>query len=271
MRSVRSAWMVLSFILVAACDASGPQRTAVDALPDWSGLWVIDGPAGDVPISGYPEGPPLQVWQLLGAGAPLKGEAAAQRDRLAGVRSYEEAVQAAPEFMRRVSLAKSEGWGMPDMMESPAPMQFMITAGETLIVNYYRDVRHIYTDGRQAPESGDIWPTPWGYSWGRWEGDTLVVETIAVQPGFGPLINQIYTEATRFRERLRQSGPDRIESEMTITDPGTLDKMSCRIDFETHPVPVTLKIGSLKFSTTCRIACCVPAIISSHKREVFSL
>ena len=44
-----------------------------------------------------------------------------------------------------------------------------------------REIRHIYTDGRPHPSADEIWPTPWGDSIGHWEGETLVVDTIAVQ------------------------------------------------------------------------------------------
>ena len=49
-----------------------------------------------------------------------------------------------------------------------------------LIVILYESnygLRYIYTDGRQLPPQGE--PQPWwyGYSVGRWEGDTLIVET----------------------------------------------------------------------------------------------
>ena len=41
-------------------------------------------------------------------------------------------------------------------------------------------LRRIYTDGRATPEDPD--PTFHGYSIGRWEGDTLVVETTGIRP-----------------------------------------------------------------------------------------
>jgi hypothetical protein len=211
--------------LLTACTKTGtePRTQAFDALPDWSGIWVVDGPAGVVGVSGYPEGPPFAVWQLLGARAPLKGAAAELLGKLSKATSTEDAQRIAPEFMHRVTLSKAEGWGMPDMMESPAPMQFFITPEETLLVNFYRDVRHIYTDGRPDPKAEDLWPTPWGYSSGHWEGDTLVIQTSQVQPGFGPLTTPIYSAESRFTERIRKTAPDRLESEMTITDPQSLN------------------------------------------------
>ena len=224
--TTRLTLLLAASLFVAACTkpaAPVTQTPAPPLLPDWSGIWVVDGPAGKAPVSGYPEGPPLQVWSFIGASAPLKGDALAIRARLLTVRSLEEAVKAAPDYMRKVALDKAVGWGFPQMMESPAPMQFYVTPSETLVLNYYRDVRHIYTDGRPKPPDDDLWVTPWGYSSGRWEGDTLVVETVLSDPDFGPLNSFALTTASSYVERIRKTGPDRIESEMTITDANTLE------------------------------------------------
>ena len=83
-------------------------------------------------------------------------------------------------------------------------------------------IRTIYTDGRPLPPQGRPQPYWHGYSVGRWDGDTLVVETV----GFSPL-----TEITRFVpfsakarivERFRLSDPDTMSIETTITDPEIL-------------------------------------------------
>jgi hypothetical protein len=109
------------------------------------------------------------------------------------------------------------------MMNSAAPMQFLITPRETLMINIYRDVRHVYTDGRSLPAEEDRWPTTWGESVGRWEGDTLVVETVSVRnPNRYFFSSPPLSEQARYVERLRMTGPDRIESVMTITDPVAL-------------------------------------------------
>ncbi len=65
--------------------------------------------------------------------------------------------------------------GVPRVMNSPYPIQFIQTAGETTIVHEVaHNVRHIYMD---VPHSKDITPTFMGESVGHWEGDTLVVDT----------------------------------------------------------------------------------------------
>jgi hypothetical protein len=102
-------------------------------------------------------------------------------------------------------------------------MQFVVTPHETLIVNVYRDIRHIYTDGRPLPPEADRWPTTWGTSVGRWEGDTLVVETVSVRnPTRYFFSSPPLSDQARYTERIRKAAPDRIESFMTIEDPVTL-------------------------------------------------
>jgi hypothetical protein len=78
--------------------------------------------------------------------------------------------------------------------------------------------RQIFTDGRPLPEV-DITSFK-GYSSGRWEGDTLVVQTSGFPDGIwldrsgNPL-----TDAARITERIRRVSFGRMEIEVTIDDP----------------------------------------------------
>ena len=111
--------------------------------------------------------------------------------------------------------------GMPGIMGQPYPMEFLLTPGKvTIVIEAYTQVRHIYTDGRPLPEDPDL--EFHGTSVGRWEGDTLVVETI----GFSPL-TQIergvpHSGKMRIVERFRLADPDTMSIETTITDPEVL-------------------------------------------------
>ena len=111
------------------------------------------------------------------------------------------------------------------MMDGAPPLQFVITPEETLIFNTYRDLRHVYTDGRPHPPEEDRWPTTWGDSVGHWDGDTLVIDTVSVrEPNkyFG--VSAWLSDQAHYTERLRMVAPDRIEGEMTIVDPATLSQ-----------------------------------------------
>lgn len=210
---LRAAAVLMLPLALWACSGSGsgpPQATP--QLPDWSGVWIAADT--DIDISGYPtpDSPQGMALDLLdNTRAPWTD---AQRQWLAAE---------LPKIMAADATRRAEGWGYPLMMEGVAPLQFLVTPRETLILNFYRDIRHVYTDGRELPAEEDRWPTPWGESIGRWEGDTLVIETVAVRHGSVlPLPLPPLTPEARFTERLRMTAPDRMELTMSIVDPQVL-------------------------------------------------
>ena len=106
-------------------------------------------------------------------------------------------------------------------MGQPYPMEFLLTPGKvTIVIEAYQQVRHIYTDGRPLPEDPD--PKFHGTSIGRWEGDTLVVDTV----GFSPLTELTryvsFSPKARIVERFRLTDADTMSIETTIMDPEAL-------------------------------------------------
>ena len=88
-----------------------------------------------------------------------------------------------------------------------------------LLYETHQGIRQIFTDGRSIPKND---PQPWfyGYSVGRWEGDTLVVETSGFRDGGWLDINgSPLTEQGRTIERFRRPDFGTIEIEQTIDDP----------------------------------------------------
>ena len=78
--------------------------------------------------------------------------------------------------------------------------------------------RQIFTDGRPLPED----PTPsWnGYSSGKWEGDTLVVQSNGFRDGIWlDASGSPMTEAARMLEKFRRSRYGTLEIEITVDDP----------------------------------------------------
>lgn len=70
------------------------------------------------------------------------------------------------------------------MIDSPLMFEALPTLTETALIFSSREIRHVYTDGRPHTAKEDLWATPWGDSIGHWEGDTLVIDTIAVKSAF---------------------------------------------------------------------------------------
>jgi hypothetical protein len=110
--------------------------------------------------------------------------------------------------------------GLPRIFGSPYDVD-IVDAGSHYLLVYveHNTPRRIWMDGRSAPED---WPaTSMGFSTGRWEGDTLVVETTHLSPGWldGSGL-PMSGDGTRIVERYEFSD-DRltIDRKMTIHDP----------------------------------------------------
>lgn len=69
--------------------------------------------------------------------------------------------------------------GMPAMMGDRAPIDLRQSASVIgIVAKPQSSARYIYLDGRKHPEKDELDPTTNGHSIGRWEGDTLLVDTI---------------------------------------------------------------------------------------------
>jgi hypothetical protein len=92
------------------------------------------------------------------------------------------------------------------------------TPGLTLIMLELGGVRQIYTDGRTHMK--DPSPSWLGYSVGKWEGDTLVVDTIGFNgKSWLDAIGHPQSEQARLIERYRRRDFGHMDVEVTIDDP----------------------------------------------------
>jgi len=83
--------------------------------------------------------------------------------------------------------------------------------------------RQIFTDARPLPD--DPSPSWQGYSSGRWQGDTLVVETIGFRDDLWlDLAGSPMTSAARVTERIRRPRYGSLEIEVTVNDPKAYTK-----------------------------------------------
>ncbi len=83
--------------------------------------------------------------------------------------------------------------------------------------------RTIFTDGRPLPVDPN--PTWLGYSTGRWQGDTLVVETAGFNDrGWLDIEGHPHTEALRITERYHRHDFGHLDLEVTIDDPKTFTR-----------------------------------------------
>jgi hypothetical protein len=157
---------------------------------------------------------------------PVRPEAEARRDE------YLRRSAEAPEFMSLWDRCISRGvpgWIIPAGYNNA--YQIVQTAGYVVI---YAEMIH---DARIIPLTA-VPPLPAsvrlleGDSRGRWEGDTLVVETtnfsdrnwIATSAASGRIKGIPQTTALRIVERFTRVGPDRIDYEARIEDPGVFTR-----------------------------------------------
>lgn len=88
----------------------------------------------------------------------------------------------------------------------------------TILSEYMSQYRQIFLDGRPMPK--DPLPSFKGYSRGRWEGDTLVVETSGYKDGLWlDLKGDPLTAEGRTTERIRRPNFGRLEVQLTVDDP----------------------------------------------------
>jgi hypothetical protein len=111
--------------------------------------------------------------------------------------------------------------GMPRIMTTPYPMEFVIQPDRVLILmEISSQVRRIFTDGRKHPSGEDLDPTYMGHSIGHWEGDTLVVDTVGMR---GDTVYDVsaamHSDKVHEVERIRRISPTQMEDVMTIEDP----------------------------------------------------
>ena len=96
---------------------------------------------------------------------------------------------------------------------------------ETIGIFYEVDgaFRQIHTDGRKLP--ADPFPSWMGYSTGKWEGDTLVVDTAGFNDkGWLDAMGHPRSEALRVQERFHRRDFGHMDVEATVEDPNILTK-----------------------------------------------
>ena len=126
--------------------------------------------------------------------------------------------------------------GVPRIWVIPRPLEIVQVPGRVLIFyegDHWR--RQIWMDGRAHPK--DLDPSWMGHSVGKWDGDTLVVDTVGLKAStWIDSAGHPHSDALHVVERLRR--PDRNTLELTITfdDPKAFTKVwTAHRVFQYHP------------------------------------
>jgi hypothetical protein len=206
-------------------DLTGSTPRTADGKPDFSGLWIRGdgqlGPAGGgtlrVPPPTFSAGPPVTTFRDVGGnmkeGLPLQPWAA---DLVKARRA---------ENQKDNPDAHCLPMGLMQFHNHGQPRKIVQTPGVILIIyeaNY--GLRQIFMDGRKLP-GPDAQPWWYGYSVGRWDGDTLVVETSGFRDGgWLDIWGNPLTDAAKLTERFRRPNFGTIEIDVTIDDPKAYTK-----------------------------------------------
>jgi hypothetical protein len=208
-------------------DLNGRAPRTTDGKPDFSGIWrFVDSPIarrGPPPPAGVgtfgiglrvpglnqffdigstlPDGLPFQPWA-----AELRRQRAADNNK------------DNPD-------AHCLPLGLMQLHTHPEPRKIIQSPGLVLILYEANGgVRQIFTDGRPLPPPG---AQPWwyGYSTGKWDGDTMVVETSGFRDDVWlDVEGSPLTSSARMTERFRRVNFGNMEIEVTVNDPKAYTK-----------------------------------------------
>jgi len=203
---------------------SAPTPRTADGRPDLSGIWALQRPLacaatgcvppefGNIAVS-LKDGLPYQPWARDLA-----------KNRRESLRMDDPISHCLPP-------------GIVEL-ETIAYKKIVQTPGLLLVLNEYNSsFRQIFTDGRPSPT---IDQTAWdGYSTGKWEGDTLVVQTTGFRDGqWLDTEGNLLTDAAKVTERFHRPDFGHLEVEITVDDPKAYTK------------PFTFKVKQVLVSDT---------------------
>ncbi len=209
--------IVGNFDGVKPISAGGPTPRTADGHPDLTGRWY-----------------PNTGGRMLQVAYPIDKAAYDQFDAKVTPEdkpSYKPGVD--PKYTRPEPYGECNQPGTPSVMleqiSQHAPMELVETPGRLAMMwEYPLDVRMIYMNGRQHPKDPD--PTFNGDSAAHWDGDTLVIDVIAIdehlrnhvpgptQPGWYP------SDQEHVTERFTRPSKNYLIYQVTIEDPVVLAK-----------------------------------------------
>jgi hypothetical protein len=209
---ILAAAAALTLATTSAAAAAGPGNgpyaasdwAALGKLPDWSGVWVPD--VGDQHRKEASDRPPWTP-KVAAEMAKLAADSRAGRPFLV--------------------LHDCLPYGMPTLMLIPHnSMEILFTPGRVTMLGESdgNRLRRIYTDGRKHPDDPDL--TAHGHSVGRWEGDTLVVDTTGIKPQSYLAISEDEGApndgGAHVVERIHLKSPNVLQDDLTIEAPKIL-------------------------------------------------
>jgi hypothetical protein len=186
-------------------DLTAPTPRTPDGRPDLSGTWESEGGYfGNLARD-------LKPGELL----MLPWAEAVVRERVENLHKDDLMVRCMPPGVPRINMGGNRAMPHPfKVVQTPLLVVFLYETSTN------QTFRQVFLDGRPHPK--DPQPTWLGYSVGRWEGDTLVVDTIGFNGKAWVDTSQGHpqTEQARVVERFTRRDFGHMEIDITIDDPG---------------------------------------------------
>ncbi len=175
------------------------------ARPNLSGIWTRSGPRPNENFG--KEAPPLQPAAKAIYDENRKGLAPAD----GGLDELDPSIYCLPH-------------GFPRVYASNQPFEIVQTPTQVYVLfEAHLMRRHIYLDGRKLPEA---YPNSFmGFSTGRYDGDTLVVETAGLNDlTWLDTSGTPHSDSLRVTERIRRTAQDTMEIEFSFNDEKTFTR-----------------------------------------------
>jgi len=174
---------------------SAPVPRTLDGKPDLTGVWRGAGPLYRFNIAQDLKPEDIQPWAEA---LFLKRVRDSRRDS--------PLARCLP-----VSVPFHDFFNLMQVVQTPAQMVLLYESPNS-------PHRTVYTDGRDLPTDPN--PTWFGYSIGRWEGETFVITTAGFNDrGWLDSAGHPQTESLRIAERMRRRDFGHMDFEITIDDP----------------------------------------------------
>jgi hypothetical protein len=183
---------------------TGPPPRLPDGTVDLNGLWNGGGPVNSI-AQGLKQGETLPLLPLAKQLMDLRSQPKNETDD--------------PHL-----------WCMPMGVPRSVPYPFRFVQNYThkapthmfiLHEGNIHSYRQIFMDGRPHPGPRELDPTWYGHSTGRWDGDTLVVDSVGFNDRFWfDFKGHPHTERLHIVERYTRTSRTTLQNEITIDDPG---------------------------------------------------
>lgn len=197
--------LVIGLVAVQAGGAESPQSpggSGSESRPDFSGVWLVEKPQGELKT-------------VAGKAPPLQPEAAAlyskrKQARASGKSADDPVAACLPQ-------------GIPRLLSTPQPIHILQKPKQITVLYQANHQARLFYIGDPIPppeEAPDV--TYNGTSYARWEGKAFVVETLTFNDQtWLDDAGLPHSEALRVIERYQLADPSHLRVTVTITDPQT--------------------------------------------------